>query len=77
MLADNLQSQIIARPLGVDFKNTFKALAQTVAALMGDLDMLVDGWLNLQLQLHEGAIVDKREDTVEIDRLWRIPVDRP
>lgn len=71
-LVDDLQGRITQRPLGNDLENELMGLMKTVPRLVGYLREFVDHWLVLQSDLHKSAIVERVEDTVDMDHLWKI-----
>jgi hypothetical protein len=71
-LVDDLQGRITLRPLGNDLENELRELMKTVSRLTGHLREFVDHWLVLQSESHESAVVERAEDTVDIDHLWKI-----
>ncbi len=73
LLADDLQVQIIKRPLGADFDNNLIELSRTVGALTNDMGALVDGWVGLYLETNAGGISERRDETVDTGLLWGLP----
>lgn len=71
-LVDDLQGRITLRPLGNDLHNELMDLMKTVSRLAGYFRECVDHWLVLQSDSHESAIVERVEDTVDMDHLWKI-----
>ena len=72
LVTDDLQVQIIERVIGADFENELRALGKTVAGLTGELSILTDHWIDLQIKSRADAIVERREDSVDMDGLWKI-----
>jgi len=69
-LADDLQVQIIMRPIGVEHK--LAVLSDTVANLVIALQRFVNAWCDRHLQARHSAVQEQVPETVDIERLWRI-----
>ncbi len=76
LLADDLQVQILARLLEGPFQEQFGNLLQLVLEATRYFGELVDDMVGSYLQANEGAIVEQRDDTVDLERLWNIPPER-
>ena len=72
LLADDLQIEILARLLGGPFADQLQHLIELLIAASGYFGELLDGMVALYMQVHEGAIVEQREDTVDLEGLWNI-----
>ncbi len=72
LLADDLQVEILARLLGGPFADQLEQLMQLVVAASGYFGELLDAMVVMYVQAHEEAVVEKREDTVDLENLWNI-----
>lgn len=72
LLADDLEVQILARLLGGSFEDELYNLMNLVLRVTDYFGTLVDGVVWLFIQDHEGALVEQREDIVDLERLWNI-----
>lgn len=74
LLVDDLQAQITMHPLDIDKEDNFRELGRLIVNVMDYLVKLADGTVAAYLYQHQGAVVEEREDTVDPERLWRIPI---
>ncbi len=76
LLADDLQIQILVRLLGGSFQEQLKNLMDLVLAATGYFGELVDAMVLMYVQAHGGSVLEQREDSVDLERLWNITPER-
>ncbi len=77
LLADDLQVQIILRPISIELKTPTEnlrghAFVETTARVTAALTNSVDAWVGLYLYKHPEAMLERVEDKVQEESLWII-----
>ncbi len=72
LLADDLQAQIITRPLDSDWETEIPSLGQMVMEVIRYMGALVDGIARFYVSSQESAVVESVHDTVDTEHLWNV-----
>jgi len=76
-LVDDLQAEIMFKPIAIDLKTLnsdirTKSFLKTTGEMSSALTNLADAWIGRYLDKNPAALVEKIEDTVLLERLWNI-----
>lgn len=75
VLADDLQVQILEQGLGGRFEDQARELMRLIVEVARCFGNFVDGMVGMYVRANRGAIIERREDTVDMERLWNITAE--